>query len=490
MLYELVKIAYDNPTWRKELVPLVKLGQHHERVPRVASGTVSLRSAIIRTAYESTDPKLRAALVKIVTAAPKTEVKIPMSWTEFSTLARVAAATPSVARRVKIAGILKNAKYSPAFLKWVESKSFPKHETGNDVKFHSLSPAQQQEVHKQWKHDRKSQAQQHKPESLSDDTLLTPEKFDALQKGDMLWISWSPKVLHKVTGIGKTKTGKPLLEMVQVDPQDPTKEGAKRILHRSSAGDEEHEIHIMPKDPAAGEAAPFTNPDWTSAPEPPAPEPPAPEPAPEPEPAEPPVSETGEALQGKHKDRKFLQGKPRSHHEHKAEPPEELIGLSTHHAMDPELAEATRERFRHMSVGEAKDLLDKLQRAYLNPTKKRMKGYLESGYTVDGIKSLHDALRKHMRSHEGHRYTKVVLEIANKYDLEGEDADELRMFASSQPVPVPGSGGIKVTDAQLMQKFLAKASPETRERMQGMSLADFMIMYKSIMDEDEEGLEA
>jgi hypothetical protein len=38
-----------------------------------------------------------------------------------------------------------------------------------------------------------------------------------------------------------------------------------------------------------------------------------------------------------------------------------------------------------------------------------------------------------------------------------------------------------------MQKFLAKAKPETKERMQGMAIDDFMVMYKAIMaDEDEE----
>jgi hypothetical protein len=82
----------------------------------------------------------------------------------------------------------------------------------------------------------------------------------------------------------------------------------------------------------------------------------------------------------------------------------------------------------------------------------------------------------------GRTYNKTVLNIANRYDLESEDADELAKFKGDKP-----GFGRKLTPNELMQKFLAKAKPETKERMQGMAIDDFMVMYKAIMaDEDEE----
>jgi hypothetical protein len=86
-----------------------------------------------------------------------------------------------------------------------------------------------------------------------------------------------------------------------------------------------------------------------------------------------------------------------------------------------------------------------------------------------------------MHETKGRRYSKTVLDIANQYDLEGEDADELYNFKHGKPWH-----GQKLTPQQLMQKFLAKAKPETRERMKGMQVADFMAMYNAIMADDEE----
>ena len=40
---------------------------------------------------------------------------------------------------------------------------------------------------------------------------------------------------------------------------------------------------------------------------------------------------------------------------------------------------------------------------------------------------------------------------------------------------------------KLMEAFLKKAKPETKERMKGMGVEDFMKMYAAILDDEEPG---
>jgi hypothetical protein len=79
------------------------------------------------------------------------------------------------------------------------------------------------------------------------------------------------------------------------------------------------------------------------------------------------------------------------------------------------------------------------------------------------------------------KYSPKVETVMDNHALTDDDADQVREFKSDKP-----SSGIPATPAQLMQRFLAKAKPETRERMKGMSPAEFMQMLGAIM-EDEEG---
>lgn len=440
-------------------MPLVKLGKEHP--------SHTLRSALIRMAASTSDKVLKKTLVQILTASQIPETVL--SWSEYSTLLRIACSTKDENRRAKISALLKNAKYTPVFLKWVETQSFPNPETGEQGKFYALPPDRQQEIYKKWKEHRKTFLEKLKPAVLSDETILTPEKYDLLKRGDMLWMSWSPSKLHRVEVVGKNKSGKPFLELVQIDINDPSKEGAKRYLHRSSAGDPEHEIHIVPSESEELGPEPFVDEQWDATP----PEEPS-------EPVEPPFVSSG-----KHKDRVTLQGLSRSHDDHKINPPEELISLSTSGSMEPELAEATRARFGEMTVSNARALLALLAQALENPSSQRMQNYLGAGYDEQGIRSLHDGLRSHMGAHEGHRYVQSVLDIANKYDLEGEDADELRIFrhSSNDPFGITKPEA-RLPEPQIREKFLATAKPETRERMKVVPLADFMTLYRSITDED------
>jgi len=76
-------------------------------------------------------------------------------------------------------------------------------------------------------------------------------------------------------------------------------------------------------------------------------------------------------------------------------------------------------------------------------------------------------------------YAKPVTTVMDKYSLTDDDASEVLKFKKDKP------RGDKVTDAELLRRFLAKAKPETKERMKGVSPAEFVKMLGAIMDEDE-----
>jgi hypothetical protein len=670
MLVILAREALALPELRPALVPLVRLARDF----RVASGEINLRGALIRLAYASSDRRVRAVIVAAVRAGDSTRLEVSrvekqgldLMPDQYRALVRLAYTTTSPPRRRQILSMLRQAKYGTAFMKWVEKQTFKHPETGNDVKFVSLPKATQAEVHEQWATGKKEWAQKFKPEGLGEATELTPQRFDELKPGEMLWISWSPAKLHKVTGFSKTKTGKLVLEMVQVDPTTGA-ESEERYLHRSSAGDPKHEIHVVP--PAGGEKKEKEKKkEPTELPEPAAtwkemkesgvletlvpgakatslvsehargdritvtsetsgatgdftvlgkfiikgddgseyilalsehgpsvvpihgpkakgikikitekigeePEDEVEEPEDEVEapkkPKSPPkvgdkltnyeqlepgmvitkmqadgpmtfqvVETDGEKITiralkdgtwtspyqagmglaaqidlqkwsvgegppppveekkpesleehkptGKHKDRKELVGKKpvkKGDASTRIEPPQSMIDLAAPEGMEPDVREKTIARMKDLSLGDAKKLLGHLSAAMDNMEGSYAKGLLESGYTAEDIKKLHEVLRARVRPYEGRVYAPPVLEMANKYDLEAEDADELYDFKADKP-----ASGLRLSDAGLMQRFLAKAKPETRERMKGMSVADFMIMYKSIMaEEDEEG---
>ncbi len=112
--------------------------------------------------------------------------------------------------------------------------------------------------------------------------------------------------------------------------------------------------------------------------------------------------------------------------------------------------------------GEAEELTKKLEKAY---------GKLKD-----------EAAKAGKGTKPAKKRVKAVKDVMSKHDLKDDDADEVEDFVKRKP-----DKGKKLTDAQLMQKFLREASPETRERMKGMSVGDFKAMYAAIMDEEGEG---
>jgi hypothetical protein len=506
MLRKITQAAYLNPAWRPTLVPLVQLGAL-QRV-RVASGTIPLRTAIIRTAFTLEDAALRSVLVKIVAAHDRGE---PDQWSANSAaqLVRLGRQTSNPDLRRRVASLLRSAKYSPGFLRWVERHPpFRNPDTGNEVGFHSLPPKEQKKVHEQWQAGKKDWAQQHKPEGLGKETVLTPEKFDEAKEGDLLWVSFNPKKLYKVLGRSKSPHGKSMLDCVLVDRDDPSQEGEKRVLHRSTVENDKHEIHILPAgggepaEPAKGE-----EPKHDEAP--PKAEAPKGKPPKEKRPLE--ESEHDEAPQtdesaeheeapekakdekpeeapekakapGKHKDRKQLRGRGKKKETDSAHVTPELRAMLMPSGLVAEQKEHAERQLENADYRMLQLVLDNAELALQDPAGKFMKRLKKQGHTPEGVAKLHKALQKKLADVKGRLYSKSVLDVANKYDLEGEDADELYAFKHDRP-----HWGRKLPPEQLKQKFLLKASPETRERMKGMDIGDFMAMYNAIMADEEEG---
>jgi hypothetical protein len=80
------------------------------------------------------------------------------------------------------------------------------------------------------------------------------------------------------------------------------------------------------------------------------------------------------------------------------------------------------------------------------------------------------------------KYSPKVEEVMDNHAMTDDDADQVREFKSDKP-----GHGVKQTPQQLMQKFLANAKPETKERMKGMSPAEFMQILGAIMDDEGAG---
>ena len=82
-----------------------------------------------------------------------------------------------------------------------------------------------------------------------------------------------------------------------------------------------------------------------------------------------------------------------------------------------------------------------------------------AGYTADDIKKMNGEFMNMF--HNPHTFHQNVTAVANEYDLDAEDAEQLYDFRADKP-----AYGRKLSPEQLFHKFLSRAKPETRERMQ------------------------
>jgi hypothetical protein len=184
---------------------------------------------------------------------------------------------------------------------------------------------------------------------------------------------------------------------------------------------------------------------------------------------------------GKHKDRKELRGAGKKKLSDPVKIDDELKSLLTPEGMDPKNRERAGKQLEEASYELLSMLYERTAKALAKPDGKVMKSLVKSGYSPETLEKTQAQLKKHLSETKGRKYTKDVLEIANAHDLEGEDADDLREFKSDKP-----ARGKKLTPQELMQKFLKHAKPETRDRMKGMPVSDFLAMYKAILAESGE----
>ena len=72
--------------------------------------------------------------------------------------------------------------------------------------------------------------------------------------------------------------------------------------------------------------------------------------------------------------------------------------------------------------------------------------------------------------------------VVKSRGLKDKDLEEVQAYQKKNVKP--GQKG-KLKPWELKTKFLAKASPETKERMKGLNNQEFMAVLNAIMDEDE-----
>ena len=206
---------------------------------------------------------------------------------------------------------------------------------------------------------------------------------------------------------------------------------------------------------------------------------------PKPKKTEAPKPEKTEAPKGKHKDRKELRAKPKKKMADSVKVSDELSGILIPDSMSDAKKAQAKQQLKSANFQLLSTLRENAQHALDSPGGAYAKALKKAGYTPEGIRDMHTALSKALVPALGKKYHPDVLQVANLHDLESEDADQLAAFKGDKP-----ARGKKLTPQELFNKFMAKAKPETKERMQGMPLNDFMAMYAAIMSEEDEGFDA
>lgn len=188
---------------------------------------------------------------------------------------------------------------------------------------------------------------------------------------------------------------------------------------------------------------------------------------------------------GKHKDRKELRGVPKKKMSDKSD-------IGRHHfmqsliapeGMPEELRTQAKAQLQNATYQDIGTILRNIEHMRASPDSEHTKELQESGYTDEDLDHIEHVLKQHMQDVHGRLYHPDMLPVANQHDLESEDLDELYQWKRHSP-----KHGKKLSPQELFNRFLKHAKPETKSRMQGMPLSDFMVMYKAIMkDTDEEG---
>lgn len=146
------------------------------------------------------------------------------------------------------------------------------------------------------------------------------------------------------------------------------------------------------------------------------------------------------------------------------------------HAVEPEKLAEAHSRVKTMLAHPDEHRLDKQDVKELKQVEKILGKHLPNSESESKPKLENLTTKTYKKS-----YPKAVSEVMDKHKLTDDDADQVRKFKKQKP-----RKGDAVSDAELMRRFMAKAKPETKERMKDMTPAEFKAMLAAI-SEDEEG---
>ena len=79
-------------------------------------------------------------------------------------------------------------------------------------------------------------------------------------------------------------------------------------------------------------------------------------------------------------------------------------------------------------------------------------------------------------------YRPKMESVMKKHELTDDDAAQVIQFSIDRP-----KKGKPQSPEELMRRFMQNAKPETKERMKGMTPAEFMVMLRAVLDEEEGG---
>jgi hypothetical protein len=164
----------------------------------------------------------------------------------------------------------------------------------------------------------------------------------------------------------------------------------------------------------------------------------------------------------------------------------EMLPTDKLDALDGDKGNRIKDGFRNASYSDLESLFVSTEYMAENPEDDYSKNHWlmkTAGLSPAEIKKLHKQLGKKLKDAKGSLYGEKVVEVAEGNDLEDKDAWAVQDFLEDKP-----TRGRKLSPQELFQRFLnhPKTSAETKERMKDMNLNEFMAMYNSIMDEDEE----
>lgn len=222
----------------------------------------------------------------------------------------------------------REARFSSKFLDWTSGRTFRRGDSDDEVGFHRLSPDQQKDELKKWKLQERAEREKLRPAGLCKETELTAERFDTLEPGSLLWNPANPQVFYKVTDKGGPQKGDAFVQLIEVCRDDP---------EDVSGFGESRTLHRSTIDGIGVHIVPVEE-------------------------------DEQEAV---------------------VTPSKKLLELAL-----PENVEGSEDRFEieTMTVAEAEEMLDRLDRILAKPRGKETKEALQAGYTLEGLQGLRDEL--------------------------------------------------------------------------------------------------